>query len=264
VTAEERLAMVRLKIERANKHVGDLQTVVRNFLDSNPYEVATKRDPTTRKLIYYIARANPFPPDIAVIAGDVLHNLRCSLDHLAQQLYLVGSGSGSYRDQTSFLIAKGAKEFKAGLPGKVHGMRQDAIDAICALEPYDRGQGADLWTLHRLNNIDKHRLIVPVGSMFQSMDILATLRPMAESRFPKGLAFPQLFIRPADIRFPLKSGDELFIDSADAEPNQYVQFKFGIAFNEPGIIEGKPIMETLVQFSNRVSGIIEAFRPCLV
>ena len=50
-------------------------------------------------------------------------------------------------------------------------MRQDAIDAIRALEPYKGGKGENLWVLHRLNNIDKHRLIVTVGSSFQSVDV---------------------------------------------------------------------------------------------
>jgi hypothetical protein len=41
MTADERLAIVRLKIERANKHIGDLQTAVRTFVNSNPYKVTS-------------------------------------------------------------------------------------------------------------------------------------------------------------------------------------------------------------------------------
>jgi hypothetical protein len=150
-------------------------------------------------------------PDIATITGDALHDLRAALDHLAQQLYLVGFGSASYRDQTSFQIAQTPKKFRAGLPGRVHGMRQDAIDAICALEPYVGGKGTDLWVLHRLNNIDKHRLIVTVGSAFRSMDLGAKMGHIFKRSFPEWGEIPkfELFVRPADRMFPLKAGDLL-------------------------------------------------------
>ena len=259
MTADERLALIGLKVERANKHISDLNAAVRCFLDSNPYKIVTKRDPQTRKLIYYLASAETAPSDFSTISGDVLNNLRSTLDHLAQQLYLVGTGGTSYRDKTSFLIAPSPKEFKAGLQRKVEGMRQDAIDAIIALEPYIGGQGTDLWTLHRLNNIDKHRLVVTVGSCL--VGVAPVLPRFFVDKLPQGMAFPQFFITPADNLFPLKAGDELFIDAPDTDED--TQFGFQIAINEPGIIEGKPLMETLVQFSNRVSGIIKAFRPCL-
>jgi hypothetical protein len=111
-----------------------------------------------------MVRANPIPATIVMIAGDVLNNLRSTLDHLAQQLYLVGSGGSTFRDQTSFPIAETPKKFKSVLRGKVEGTRQDAIDAIRALEPYTGGKGADLWTFHRLNNIDKHRMILTLST----------------------------------------------------------------------------------------------------
>src|SRR6266849_14640 len=137
MTADERLALIRLKIERADKHIHDLKTALRSFVDSNPYKVATKRDADTRKLIYHVESAQPVPACIAAITGDAIHCLRDSLDHLAQQLYRVGTGDAKgYRDKTSFLIADSAKYFKSSLARKVEGMRQDAIDAISALEPY--------------------------------------------------------------------------------------------------------------------------------
>jgi hypothetical protein len=37
-------ALVRLKIERADKHIDDLKASLRSFFQSNPYKVGTKRD----------------------------------------------------------------------------------------------------------------------------------------------------------------------------------------------------------------------------
>jgi hypothetical protein len=144
-------------------------------------------------------------------------------------------------------------------------MRQDAIKAICAIEPYLGGKGADLWPFHRLNNIDKHRLIIMVGSSYHSLGIAQVIARNlpAHMRELMETATANLFIRPADNLFPLKAGDELFIDAPDAEEHNDMQFRFDIVIHEPGLIEGKPILETLVQFRDRVNCIIEAFRRCL-
>jgi hypothetical protein len=149
MTADERLALVRLKIERADKHINDLNAEIRRFFNSNPYTIATKHDAQTRT----------------------------------------------------------------------------------------------------------------VGSNFSCADVSTILQRPFAAEFRE--IFPPLFIKPADDLLPLKAGDELLSDAADAEPNKHMQFKFEIVIHEPGVIEGKPLLETLVQFSNRVSGIVNSFRPYL-
>jgi hypothetical protein len=264
MTADERLALVRLKIERADKHIDDLKAAVRSFFDTGPYLIGHKHDLHTRKLVYYVASVQPVPVAIVLILGDILHCLRDALDYLAQQLYLVGTGNANgYRDKTSFLIAKSAKDFKAGFAGKVEGMRKDAIDAIAALEPYPSGKGADLFTLHRLNNIDKHRLIVTVGSMYRSVDLGAHMTARMEKILGKTLPTLHAFLRPADNLFPLEEGKELLVMGVDDEPNEKMQFTFAVAIYEPGIIEGEPIVETIMTFRDRISDIVNAFKPCL-
>jgi hypothetical protein len=263
MTAEERLALVRVKIKRSDKHIEDLKAAVDTFINSGPYKADTKRDPNTRKLIYYVSSAQPVPVCIAAIAGDALHCLRDALDHLAQQLYQVGTGVSGYGDRVEFPIGMNAKKFRDGLRKKVKGVRQDAIDAICALEPYGGGKGNDLWTLHRLNNIDKHRAIPTVGTAFRSMDIAPILAAHYEKAFGKSLPIPELFMRPDDNLFPLEVGKELFIDLPDEEPIEKIRFRYDVAVHESGIIEGKPIFETLVQFRDRIDKIIESFKPYL-
>jgi hypothetical protein len=227
MTTEERLALVRLKIERADKHIADLNAAIQSFFGSNPYKIGIKRDPDTRKLIYYVESVQPVPVIVAAVAGDALHCLRDALDHLAQQLYLVGTGNAKgYRDKTSFPISPSAKDFKSGLARKVEGMRKDAIDAICALEPYAGGNGADLWTFHRLNNIDKHRLIITVGASFRSVDIGAHMRAFVEKTLGETVPAMPLFVRAADNLFPLEAGKELLVGAPDEEPNEKMQFRF--------------------------------------
>jgi len=268
--ADQRLKLVRRKIERADEHIANLKNVIKWFLDSKPYKIGTRRNPETRQLVYYLTSVAGTPHSFAAITGDILMNLRSALDHLAQSLYLVGTGGqDGFRDKTAFLISPSAKDFESGLPRKVEGMRQEAIDAIRALQPYKGGNGEDLWTFHRLNNIDKHRMIVTVGASFRSLNLGPMMMKMVRDGLPADwpgkhdIPDLDLFLRPADTMFPLKQGDELFIDAADAEPNEKTEFRFEIVIHEPGVLEGQPILETLIGFRDRVSNIVDAFRPLL-
>jgi hypothetical protein len=86
--------LVRLKVERAKKHIRELQHERDSFLQKKPYVISTKRDQQTRQLIYYVESVQELPPDLSLIAGDVLQDLRSALDHLAYQLVLVPAPSG--------------------------------------------------------------------------------------------------------------------------------------------------------------------------
>jgi hypothetical protein len=80
------------------------------------------------------------------------------------------------------------------------------------------------------------------------MRAFAANAPPGMAEFMKTTA-ANLFIRPADNLFPLKAGD--------------MQFRFEIVIHEAGIIEGKPIVETVATFRDRITDIVNAFKSCL-
>lgn len=87
----EHLRAVLTKVERSKKHMVELEAEVNGFLATNPYVVGTRRNPETRQLIYYVTGVRETPVSLALIAGDVLQNLRSALDHLAHQLIANGT-----------------------------------------------------------------------------------------------------------------------------------------------------------------------------
>jgi hypothetical protein len=265
MTVDERLARIQAKIERAKQHIRDAQTAVQSFFDATPYAVGTKRNPQTRQLIYYLVSVAELPNSIAAITGDVLQNLRSALDHLAYQLVSVGTGGKGPFDHVYFPISDDATKYEAGKHGRMKGMRQEAIKAIDAIKPYKGGDDM-LWRLHKLNNIDKHRLLITVGSAYQSVDLGAHMHQTMLRALPDLGNIPALplFVRPADRLFPLTAGDELFIDGADAEVNDKMQFRFDVAFGEPQVCEGDPLIETLQHMADLVDRLIPQFRPLLV
>jgi hypothetical protein len=195
--------------------------------------------------------------------GDVLQNLISTLDHLAYQLVCVGSGSEGPFTYVYFPIAGSALEYESQKLKKVKRMKPDAIKQIDAIKPY-RGGNDLLWHLYELNNIDKHRLIIMVGSAFSSVNLGAHLKRSMEKIWT-GPPLPSvdLYVKPADNLFPLKVGDPLFADSPDADINEAMDFHFEVAFGEPGIIEGKPLLTTIHEFTKLVDGIVRRLEPFL-
>ncbi len=267
MTADERLALVQLKIDRATEHINSLKNAVRVFFDSKPYKVSTKRDPQTRKLTYFVSDVKPSPPSFATITGDAIQNLRSALDHLAYQLFLVGTNAATSGRHIYFPIASGAEEYARKSPRRLQGMRQDAKDLLNRIEPYKDGKGHKYWELQELNNIDKHRLLVTVGSRFRSLNI----GPVMQSLWQKGFSsadipvpkIPDIFLLPADDLCPLKVGDELYTSGVDDEEIKEAIFKFDIGLSEPEVIKGGPLLETLNDLSNLVSNTVTLFKPCL-
>lgn len=259
--ASDRLEGVKTKVERAKHHVNELEAALRAFYKTNPYVGATKRDPQTRKLVYYLVSVRDVPPDISVIAGEVLQSLRSALDHLAYQLVLVGTGQPGPFNHVYFPIFDSASKYEAGKLGQIKGMRQDAIDAIGAIKPYKGGNDV-LWRLHKLNNVDKHRLLVTTTSQMRSADLGAFVSSQMPL-LPDGTRpILSAFIKEGRM-FPAKAGDELFIDVPDAEPNEHLKFRFEVAISEPQILEGEPIRETLHEMTDLVDRLIPIFKPLI-
>lgn len=248
------------KVERSKKHIADLQAAIKRFLDSRPYVVGVKEDAKAGKRIYYLSGVTNPDPEVAAIIGDVLQNLRSALDHLAYQVVSVGIGGVPSRPwEIEYPVADSATEYPSLRNRKVKGARQDALDAIDATKPY-KGGNDTLWRLHKLNNVDKHRLLITVGSNFRSADIGTVMTAQWKKAFPdKPAPAISLFVNVADRMFPLKVGNELFIDSIENEVHEKMQFRFDVAFGELGVMEGEPILETLQQMADLVDGIVRSF-----
>jgi len=269
--ADERISLIQLKIERARERLRELGAAIKAFHDTKPYVIETKRDPSTRRLIYYLTRALPVPLTVSTIAGDMLQNLRSALDHLAYQLVLVGEGRPGPFTHVYFPIADDHKEHRERRPRQTKGMRADAIHAIDALKPY-RGGNDTLWRLHKLNNIDKHRLLITAGSAFAGVNVgpvlqrhmsqLMNTMPSAAGG-PIEVPTPEIFVQPADRLFPLVAGKELYIDEPDAEPSPKIEFRLQVEFYEPGLIEGESLTDSLQAMLDEVEKIVLSFKPLL-
>ena len=264
---DERLKHVELKIERAQEHAAHLQSNLRTFLESGPYKVAHKHDPQTRKLIYYVSSADPVPESLPLIAGDAIQNLVTALDHLAYQIVCSDTGDNPPSPhRIYFPVADDAAKYEASKHSKLEGATEDTFVAIDTLKPYKGGNDL-LWVLHRLNNIEKHRLLLTVGSQAAGINLGQLMAGHLAETFPpeaiEAFESMDVFLNPADKGFPLKAGFELYIGAIDEKPNPKQQFRFDVAIDESGIIEGKPLLKAVNDFIELVGGLVIALTPRL-
>lgn len=157
---------ISIKIERAETQILDLERKVTTFFNSKPYTLVSKVDRQLSIQIFQISLTVPPPKEFKVIVGEILHNLRSSLDYLACALAIEHSGSC---DKIYFPFGKNVDAFEDELRKKTKLICSDGKEMIRALKPY-RGGNELLWLLHDLNRKDKHISIVPV-----ILDVVADL-----------------------------------------------------------------------------------------
>jgi hypothetical protein len=221
------------------------------------------------------------PFDIRLIAGDVLFNLRAALDHLAYQLVVTnGTTDENTLRNTYFPIFDSASTCAKKLKEKTRGMSDAARDAIRDVKPY-RGGSHLLWQLQQLNNRDKHRSLITVGSAlgFHSLpdktnqgiiDFLKQAHASNQisdwtdvfgSHTPSDIA--KVSVRPAVRKCPLAVGDELKLAFSDPAIHRDAKltFTFEIAFSEPGVIQSEPVVATLKAMASSVENVIADIKP---
>ena len=152
---------VTLKLDRAEDVIEELHEAIVEYLQENNYEIIGKFEPELSRYTL-TGKVTKTTVPFGVTAGDVVHNLRSSLDHLAWQLALLTTTTPY--NLTQFPIALTPGEF-----GSKRGqlMIRDLIPEHRALverfQPYN-GTNRD-WTplalrdLRVLSNTDKHRVL---------------------------------------------------------------------------------------------------------
>ena len=259
-----------LKLRRAQHHFDELERIVAEYLASGPYEVDTKRDPNSRRLLYKIAKIHPFPSEIPGVLGDVLHNLRTTLDHLAYRLVYDSTGVAP-PTHIYFPIADSEADYRHRRDRQLQGASADAIVAIDEMKPY-RGGNDDLWRLHRLDIVDKHRRILLAGMALRSINIgpqmIHQLNEVIAANFDSEASWQvpsmNLFIRPADRMFPLRVGDTIFSDLPDSTPSGRYQFVFELALSDEDTIIGEPIpavLQPMIEQVKHAIGTLAKFFP---
>ncbi len=223
------------------KQIDTLNAVLDSFgKDQNI--IAVRANPEHDTITYYVHQVPDLPGEISLLAGDILHNLRCSLDYLFCGMLL--AANVKLRENTKFPIYGAAEFFNSALQTKTEGLGRQAIEGIKRIKPY-KGGNTLLWQLHKLNNIDKHRLLLTMSLI----NVGRTLTPREESelkpaeqvfsgRHKSGFRFTISKAKTTPI--PLHPGLEI-LTLPSSEFYENMGFSINVSINEAGIAESVPL-----------------------
>lgn len=179
------------KIERADHHLRKFRAEARTLLDSYAGSVA----PCERTDSWEEWRLNQVPAIPAhwpAVVGDIAHNLRSALDHLAWQL-VVESGARPRRERpaTAFPIRTASGSSPPTIFPAIRAEFQQVLESVQPYIAFATAQGLNprkspLFMLQELNNLDKHVAIVPAVGVLDTVSWSSP--PESEVRFVRNPA----------------------------------------------------------------------------
>lgn len=160
---------IQAKLSRAHELLEALKSEVKSFEHAMPTPRIEKGyKPGTPNYAFYAHLDISVPLRFAVIAGEVVHQLRSSLDHLVA--HLVTSAGGQISRSHQFPICSTSESFQTQLSrGCLSGVSESVRTVIESLQPYNAHDPkvSELLAVQELNNADKHRLLAVVAASTQ-------------------------------------------------------------------------------------------------
>ena len=226
------LAGVEAKLEQAGKHKDTLREAVERFNKSAVKASGASFDDEAGEWVetlHYV----PEPTDeITLIFGDLVHNLRAALDHLAYQMVnrpdVEPLGDKTAIDKIQLPITWNPDEYS---DWQIRGASSQARAAVKGLQPFG-DQTHPLWLIHWLDIWDKHRLLVVLAH--EITGVAAVWKPDAFETW-RGRDPGPIKGSTEIARWTLKPGVE-----PDMDMRPYVGF--GLCVSEPRGIEGWDIL----------------------
>lgn len=162
---------VKAKLDRANEILGCLDVETSKYFSQDPPVVRLEHKNTNNEYVL-IAYGEPNPPlRFSIMAGEIVHHLRSSLDHLITALVIRNGVEPSYQHQ--FPICTSEHDFeRACKKGQIRGVSESAKKLIRSVQPFTTPTPSNtiLNVITKYDNADKHRLLVVVTAIAHLSD----------------------------------------------------------------------------------------------
>jgi hypothetical protein len=210
------------RVDRAGEHLADLETRANSY-------AAREREVTFVKVeghtVGIVGERNLPPPELSVIAGEVVYNLRTALDYLVFQLAF--ADSGEVKKGTQFPIEDTPEGFRGRTRSYLKGVSKEHIAAIESLQPYNGHEW--LRFLRNVSNADKHKGLQLLGFI------------------AKG---PQLNRRDLESDAEVVEGETFKVPG---DMGVYCKLTFAVG------LDGQPVPQVLHDLQARVRGVLDSF-----
>ena len=241
-----------LRVQRAKHHINDLVYAINSFVETDFYKVGIQFDSKVRSYFFGIEITDTLPNDLPTIIGDAVYNIRSSLDILICDVARANGKEISdlyfpfERDRKNFICSAKYRLIQKTLPN----VARLLLDTV---KPYKTGNFR-LWGINKLSNIDKHQLLMPV--------IESYIIPFKYTENGKEISTGKWEVGPMGSRMHLTDTTITEIKNFNYERNGKPIIK--IVFDKGTPFESKPVIETLDEMIELVSGIINLFENSIL
>lgn len=166
------------KLARAREHRDALDAELSGINEGGRYRARAKFD--SKVSAYLVTLDEIEAPDLvrlAAIIGDCAHNLRCTLDHIAEASVIANGGTPTRDTVFPVWETLNSKGNRRG-PAKIRGGVNDAVLALVeSLQPREYDKAGDdahdhpLWIVDQLDTIDKHRHLNVLARVFARVQV---------------------------------------------------------------------------------------------
>ncbi|MBX3430737.1 MAG: hypothetical protein KF779_14230 [Hyphomonadaceae bacterium] len=217
----------RLKVDRAKAHIQEIENYIAAHLEKHPPIFTRERvnpaDEWSATNTHLTVKG--FGDEIGPMVGDVIHNLRASLDLMAVDLV---KAAGKNHKSVYFPFCEISGDIDEMITKRnFHRAGPDAVALLKQFAPYTGGNDA-LRGLHDLDIQDKHHTIIPVLNVISTPDYTVDIHEDGRVR----LLMPDSF-DPKDL--------------------------LGVTFPDGGAFSHQPLVPTLHDLVQLTEGILEAF-----
>lgn len=217
------------------------------FISYRPYQLKLEDDQETPgKQILSLTMVRSVPANMALIIGDIIHNLRVSLDLLATDLVRINNKSPR---KVYFPFANSKSEIDKQIKDKnFHRASDEAIALLRdAIKPFggDDGNGL-LYALHNADIMDKHKLLIPVA--------MNPVIPRLLIRTPEGgMACYDYCTWGSLPNFRFSKGS-----TVETPEPIFPEFHFGADL--PSVLRTASVLEVISNLLIEVDGIVQTFK----
>jgi hypothetical protein len=241
------------KIARANKHIAELESLVADF--ASKVVLNFEREDQGENWLWLPRFSMPPPPDVPLIMGDAVHNLRTALDVMICDLArLRGANTRTRLDYPFEENELKLDEKLSGPKSKYKRLGPDIHAAIKSTKPYKEKGSIGLRGLHELDMWDKHEIILPTY-------LVARARMPVMEHIAKMTGHPLMKMLARGGYYPVHEDSKLSLRK-DLDPTK--ELDFSISKPTPQLPPGlpfaeKPILEVLNGLSKMTTQIVSHF-----
>lgn len=154
------------KLNRAKLHAEEFDRTWQHFVQSGAYAFTVEVDSEPPHAVHWRWKVRSWTTDevsrfesLPLILGDMLYDLRATLDYLVWQLVLVSGHSPT--DQHSFPCVRNRKDWGSARGRCLAGVERQWADEVERLQPYHGENPVRhlLSVLDTINNVNKHRTL---------------------------------------------------------------------------------------------------------